>query len=115
MRRRQLEHLIRAASAIVESDDVIVIGSAAKLLAGRPKDLDFVRDIVHARLADPTEITRLVTLAVVDAPRRTRAEALISSWASSGLPSGERAAWWRRRRSALRDRRRRAPRPRPPI
>ena len=31
MRRDQLEHLIRAAGAIVQSDDVVVIGSQAIL------------------------------------------------------------------------------------
>ena len=209
MHRSQLEHLIRAASAIIESDDVIVIGSqailasyaervlpkvltmsieadilpltedigrsadlidgsigeasmfhdtygiyaqgvtfgtallaegwthrlvplvdrrtgsavgwcldvhdlcASKLLASRPKDIEFVSEVVRARLADPDEVIRLLDVTDVDTSRRESAKTLMTSWKPMGLPETESAAWWRRRRSALRDRLRQAPRQRP--
>ena len=184
VRRSQLEHLIRAASAIIESDDLIVIGSQAILgsysdtvlppsltlsieadfvpcddadgaradlidgsigeasmfhdtygvytqgagvgtallrrvgwiglcpwwIDGRPrpragvwmcmtcavqsclqaraKDLDFVRDLVVSRLADPIEIDRLLDLTEIETIRRDQAKSRLESWAPAGEING---------------------------
>ena len=87
----------------------------AKLLAGRPKDRDFVAAVVGARLADPVEIARLLEAAVVGEERRMAATATLVQLEASGLPARSRRAWWRRRADALADRVRLAPRPRPVV
>ena len=88
---------------------------AAKLLAGRPKDRNFVAAIVGARLVDPVEIARLLEAAVVSEERRKAATTTLVQMEASGMPARSRRAWWRRRADALADRVRQAPRPRPVV
>lgn len=76
--------------------------AVAKLVAGRPKDVDFVRVLVENRLIDP-EVVRESLGSVVDV-RVGRAVELISAMAANGLAVSDRVAWHRRRRQALQDR-----------
>jgi hypothetical protein len=85
--------------------------SVAKLIAGRPKDLDFVRISVTARLVDPRQVH--ISLSTVVDPRTTIAIARIEALTELGLPSADVDTWWKRRRQALNDRLRRSTEPSP--
>lgn len=104
MRREQLDHLIRAAAGVLGENEVIVVGSqsilasigeedlprphdlvVAKLVAGRPHDLVFVRELVRAGIVDPEVVG--VRLGLVDARERR-------------VPSARRALQALRRRSS---------------
>ena len=85
--------------------------SVAKLIAGRPKDLDFVRILVEDRLIDPHVVQ--VGLESIDDERAALAIERIQAMAAHGLPEDECEAWHRRRRQALRDRARRTDEPSP--
>lgn len=86
---------------------------ASKLLANRPKDLAFVRAVIEARLADPDEVLRLIHATTADEQRRAVAAAHMGELRAADRPASDRAGWWRRRRQALADRHRIAPRSAP--
>jgi hypothetical protein len=71
--------------------------AVAKLIAGRPKDLDFVRILVEDRLVDPQDIRDGLTS--LDDDRAPLAISRLDAMAASGLPDAERAAWHRCRRA----------------
>jgi hypothetical protein len=77
---------------------------AAKLLAGRPKDTEFVSTAIQHRLVDPQEIARLVSLTPADDARRSAATAFLNT--AQGFPESERVRWWKNRRASLVARRR---------
>lgn len=81
--------------------------AVAKMIAGRPKDLDFVRILVEERLIDPLVVRD--GLASLDDDRAMVAISRLDSMAASGLPDVERDAWHRRRKQAMRDRMTRTP------
>jgi hypothetical protein len=85
--------------------------AVAKLIAGRPKDLDFVRILVEDRLIDPHVVQ--AGLESIDDERAALAIERAKAMAAHGLPEAERKAWLRRRRQALRDRARRTDEPSP--
>jgi hypothetical protein len=76
--------------------------AVAKLVAGRPKDVDFVRILIEDRLIDP-EIVR-AGLESIDDERTALALERVNAMSQRGLPEADRDAWHRRRRQALRDR-----------
>jgi hypothetical protein len=76
--------------------------AVAKMIAGRAKDLDFVRILIEERLIDPLVVRD--GLSSVDDDRTVVAISRLDAMATSGLPESERAAWHRRRRQAMRDR-----------
>lgn len=76
--------------------------AVAKMIAGRPKDLDFVRILIEERLIDPLVVRD--GLSSVGDDRTAVALTRLAPMATSGLPESERAAWHRRRRQAMRDR-----------
>lgn len=76
--------------------------AVAKLIAGRPKDVDFVRILVEDRLIDP-QVVRTGLESIYD-ERAARAIERVDAMSVSGLPDADRKAWHRRRRQALRDR-----------
>lgn len=77
--------------------------AVAKLIAGRPKDNDFVDILVTQRLVDPV-VVREGLLAVKDA-RSGRADDRLDAVAARGLPGTERARWHAKRERSLADRR----------
>lgn len=77
--------------------------AVAKLIAGRPKDNDFVDILVTQRLVDPV-VVREGLLAVNDA-RSGRAADRLDAFAARGLPDTERARWHAKRERSLADRR----------
>jgi len=76
--------------------------AAAKLIAGRPKDLDFVQVLIDARLVDPAVVDDAI--ASISDDRSTAASGRLAKMAATGLPDTERSVWHRRREQALRDR-----------
>lgn len=85
--------------------------AVAKLIAGRPKDVDFVRVLVTHRLIDPQVVRE--ALDSVDDARAGHAVALLASMANHGLPPEKRATWHRQRRQALLSRMTRTAEPSP--
>ena len=85
--------------------------AVAKLIAGRPKDNDFVDILVTQRLVDPV-VVREGLLAVNDA-RSGRAVDRLDAFAVRGLPDSERARWHAKRERSLADRRTRTSEPSP--
>jgi hypothetical protein len=85
--------------------------AVAKLIAGRPKDLDFVRILVEDRLIDPQVVHAGV--GSIDDERAELAIERLEAMAARGLPDEGREAWHRRRRQALRNRARRTDEPSP--
>lgn len=85
--------------------------AVAKLIAGRPKDIDFVDILVTQRLVDPV-VVRKGLLAVNDA-RSGRAVDRLDAVAARGLPDAERARWHANRERSLADRRARTSEPSP--
>lgn len=85
--------------------------AVAKLIAGRPKDIDFVDILVAQRLVDPA-VVREGILAVSDT-RATRALERIDALTARGLPDAERARWHANREQSLADRRARTTEPSP--
>ncbi|MBN4047601.1 hypothetical protein JYT71_01185 [Acidimicrobiaceae bacterium AH-315-P05] len=79
--------------------------AVAKLIAGRPKDNDFVDILVVQRLVDPVVVRE--GLLGLDDPRAARALGRLEAVAASGLPKAARARWHRDRERALSDRRER--------
>lgn len=109
MRRHQLEHAIRASTEIVQQDSVIVIGSqavlgswdegrlnantngrtgsclephdlcAAKLLAGRAKDREFVSALLDAGLVDADVLAERLGRTVTEPERSERARAWLAA------------------------------------
>jgi len=76
--------------------------AVAKLIAGRPKDVDFVQLLIEARLVDPAVVDDAI--ASINDDRSTAASARLARMAATGLPEKERLAWHRNRQQALRDR-----------
>lgn len=76
--------------------------AAAKLVAGRPKDIDFVRILVRDQLVDP-HLVRIGLETLADA-RVVSAIQRLEVMAKDGLPMSKREAWRKRRVQALRDR-----------
>jgi hypothetical protein len=87
--------------------------AASKLIAGRPKDLDFVRVLVRTRLVDPDEVGQRIE--TIDDPRRSRATERLEAIAPLGIGAKERAAWRMRRDQANADRRARTSEPSPAL
>jgi hypothetical protein len=85
--------------------------AVAKLIAGRPKDIDFVDILVARRLVDPV-VVRDGLLAVSDA-RSARAVERLDAVAAGGLPETERSRWHANRERSLADRRARTTEPSP--
>lgn len=85
--------------------------AVAKLIAGRPKDVDFVAVLVETRLVDAVVIRNRLLL--IEDDRRRLALARIDALSPRGLPEADRVAWNRRREHALRDRRSRVDEPSP--
>jgi hypothetical protein len=85
--------------------------AVGKLIAGRPKDYDFVDILVAQRLVDPV-VVREGLLAVDDA-RSVRAIERLGGVASRGLPESERSRWHTNRERSLADRRARTSEPSP--
>ena len=83
---------------------------ASKLLAARPKDVDFVEAVLTHRLADPVEIERLVGECDTDTGRAVAAIAVLHR-VHVDEPFGGWRGWWKRRRGAVNDRRLLAPVP----
>jgi hypothetical protein len=74
----------------------------AKLIAGRPKDIDFVRLLVTDRLVDTEQVRDgLVSL---DDPRAVVAIARLDAMAPLGLEDTDRRKWKAQRRRAVADR-----------
>lgn len=85
--------------------------AVAKLIAGRPKDYDFVDILVAQRLVDPV-VVREGLLAVDDA-RSVRAIERLGGVSSRWLPESERTRWHANREHSLADRRARTSEPSP--
>jgi len=85
--------------------------AVAKLIAGRPKDNDFVDILVTQRLVDPV-VVREGLLAVNDA-RSGRAVERLDAVAARGPPDTERARWHAKRERSLAARRARTSEPSP--
>lgn len=85
--------------------------AVAKLIAGRPKDYDFVDILVAQRLVDPVVVRE--GLLTVDDARSVRAIERLGGVASSGLPESERSRWHANRERSLADRRARTSEPSP--
>ena len=85
--------------------------AVAKLIAGRPKDVDFVAVLVETRLVDSVVIRNRLLL--IEDDRRRLALARIDALSPRGLPEADRVAWSRRREHALRDRRSKVDEPSP--
>lgn len=85
--------------------------AVAKLIAGRPKDIDFVEILVAQRLIDPIVVREgLLTL---DDERVGRAVGRLDAVAALGLPESERSRWHKNRERSLADRRSRTGEPTP--
>jgi hypothetical protein len=76
--------------------------AAAKVIAGRPKDIDFVNVMVISRLIDPQLV--IDRLRSVDDVRSKAAMALVASLLDKGLPDEARASWRKGRQQAVLDR-----------
>lgn len=76
---------------------------AAKLIAGREKDLEFVEAAVVHRLIDPMLVVE--RLSDVDDLRVEMARSRARRMEPRGMPAGERVKWRRQREMALRQRR----------
>jgi ribosomal 50S subunit-associated protein YjgA (DUF615 family) len=74
MNRPQLEHILRAAAAITGAQRFIVIGSQA----GRPKDLQFIADLLRHQMADADTLRQRLALVPLDAPLRQACEARLA-------------------------------------
>jgi hypothetical protein len=85
--------------------------AVAKLVAGRPKDHDFVDILVSQRLVDPVVVRE--GLLTVDDARSVRAIERLGGVASRGLPESERSRWHANRERSLADRRARTSEPSP--
>jgi hypothetical protein len=85
---------------------------AAKVYAGRPKDLRFVGAAVEHRLVDPVELATRVASLPGDPERVETAAAYLQQWRSP-LTDRDRPRWWRARREAIRQRHLKAPRSNP--
>lgn len=85
--------------------------AVAKLIAGRPKDNDFVDILIAQRLIDPA-VVREGLHAVSDA-RAIPAIERIDAAGASGLPEGDRSLWHANRERSLNDRRARTSEPSP--
>jgi Nucleotidyltransferase of unknown function (DUF6036) len=85
--------------------------TVAKLIAGRPKDIEFVDILVVQRLIDPV-VVREGLLALND-PRSRRAIERLDAVAARGLPEAERSRWHASRERSLANRRARATEPSP--
>lgn len=85
--------------------------AVAKLIAGRPKDNDFVDILIAQRLIDPA-VVREGLRAVSDA-RASRAIERLDAVAASGLPEADRSRWHANRERSLADRRARTSEPSP--
>lgn len=79
--------------------------TVAKLIASRPKDIDFVRILIEARLIDPEVVGE--ALATIEDERAAAALAHLEAMSMHGLGQNDRSAWHRRRRQSLQDRRQR--------
>jgi hypothetical protein len=80
---------------------------AAKLVAGREKDLDYVEAAAVHRLVDPVLVVE--RLAGISDTRRELAIARATRFRASGIADSERTKWRRRREMALAQRRAKAP------
>jgi hypothetical protein len=85
--------------------------AVAKLIAGRPKDRDFVGILVRDLMVDPREVRH--RLGQLDDVRTAHALSTIEALVTSGLEESEWTAWWKRRRQAVADRMRRTKEPSP--
>lgn len=85
--------------------------AVAKLIAGRPKDNEFVDILVVQRLIDPTVVRE--GLHAVDDARSARAAERLNAVAARGLPESERSRWHANRERSLSDRRARTSEPSP--
>jgi len=85
--------------------------AVAKLIAGRPKDIDFVDILVAQRLIDHTVVRE--GLLVLNDARSTRAVERLDAVAAGGLPEAERPRWHANRERSLADRRARTNEPSP--
>jgi hypothetical protein len=52
--------------------------AASKLVAGREKDLDFLRALFHSKLADPAIVSARLDLMPIDAEAKSRCQARLS-------------------------------------
>lgn len=77
--------------------------AVAKLIAGRPKDNDFVDILVAQRLVDPVVVRE--GLQELDDARSARAVERLDAVSGRGLPEAERTRWHANRKRALADRR----------
>lgn len=77
--------------------------AVAKLIAGRPKDIDFVEILVSDRLIDPRVVSEALRSLVDE--RSTLASERIDAVSAKGLPDAERDRWHKNRRQALTNRR----------
>jgi len=87
--------------------------AVAKLIAGRPKDNEFVDILVVQRLVDAA-VVREGLLAIDDA-RSARAVERIEAVSARGLPDAERTRWHVNRERSLADRRARTSEPSPAV
>lgn len=77
--------------------------AAAKLIAGRAKDIEFVDTLVASRLIDPHTVREL--LLVISDVRSDRALEHLDRLAAHGLPESQRHRWHANRTQAIADRR----------
>lgn len=85
--------------------------AVAKLIAGRPKDNEFVQILIVQRLIDPAVVReRLLPL---DDARSRRAVERLDAFAVRALPESERSRWHANRERSLADRRARTSEPSP--
>ncbi len=85
--------------------------AVAKLIAGRPKDHDFVHILVTQRLIDPVVVRD--ALVSLDDTRAPSAAERLDAVAALGLPESERSRWHTNRERSLADRRARTNEPSP--
>lgn len=77
--------------------------AAAKLIAGREKDIEFVDTLVFSRLIDPMTVREL--LGEIEDARSSRAVQHLDRIAARGLPESQRHSWHTKRGRAIADRR----------
>lgn len=85
--------------------------AVAKLIAGRPKDNDFVEILVAQRLIDPVVVRK--ALLTLDDQRVSVAVGRLDAAAVLGLPASERSRWHKNRQRSLADRQARTNEPSP--